>query len=683
MRPAWAGDAAAVLYVDEYLPIYYEIQASITTQKPIGGWKANAYIIFDYFSPTDFKFAGVDVSINKLVIGHRTASGWVTDVQTPKNLKAGKYIDLLVMVNGTTVTLQVDGVAALTKTFAPRMLDGEAYGLNKGMVGMGSDNARGSFDNVKVRILPPQVTLDLATDLVQDPDGVSDRPAGTWVATTGGLSGSAPTGQSAIGLANVPDLATGAASGGRLSSTSWVELTVRFSTSGVAGLAFDVYGPDDLKLAVIDVPGQRILLGHLSARTGWVVDAAVPWALVAGATHTLVLTLKGASASIQLDGSFVVSTGYNAGVVDGHSGLYARGSAATFSSLRLRTDDPAYITTTDGGWWGGSTTARTVSIGSASVTEGRNGSQTLSVPVTLSEASTETVTVDARISGGTATSGSDYDAWTTTTRKVTFAPGQTTSEVRIVVRGDRTAEPDESLTLVLSDPVGASLGQAVGRATIIDDDSRLVTSTTGPGTTASLTMDAVTTALAAARSVWLAEGADRARLSGVLVQLEDLGGTDLAQTVGTTIRLDTDAAGWGWSTGSRPRRGSTSSACCSTSWGTSWASSTAPRGSWPPRSAPACCSRSRTAPRSSTAPSSSRCRRDADPPRRYDVPRPGRCAARPGADVAHRRARRRDRRPPCPHGSRGSARCRRCSHRGDRRARPRRAGVPASVCRRR
>ena len=76
-------DAAAVFYVDHYLPVYYEIAASISTQKPTGGWKANAYVIFDYFSPTDFKFAGIDVSTNKLVMGHRTPQAWVVDVQAP------------------------------------------------------------------------------------------------------------------------------------------------------------------------------------------------------------------------------------------------------------------------------------------------------------------------------------------------------------------------------------------------------------------------------------------------------------------------------------------------------------------------------------------------------------------------------------------------------------------------
>ena len=33
-------------------------------------------MIFDYFRPTDFKFAGIDISTNKLVMGYRDASGW-------------------------------------------------------------------------------------------------------------------------------------------------------------------------------------------------------------------------------------------------------------------------------------------------------------------------------------------------------------------------------------------------------------------------------------------------------------------------------------------------------------------------------------------------------------------------------------------------------------------------------
>ncbi len=424
-------DAAAVFYVDSYLPIYYEISANITTTKPTGGWKANAYIIFDYFSPTDFKFAGIDMSTNKLVMGRRTPAGWEVDTVTPYNAKAGTFLPMLVAVNGTTVTVTVNGAAALTHTFAPRILDGVAYGLNKGMVGMGSDNARGQFDNVSVRILPPQVTLDRNVDLTRDAALLTPRPAGTWTAGSGGLTGSAPAGQPALAVVPVPNAVTGASTGGRIASTSWLEVTARLSTSGMAGIAFDVYGSDSLKLAVLDVAGQRVLLGHLHPRAGFVVDAAVPWVLKAGTFYTLTLTLKGASASLMVDGSFAMSTGYNAGVVDGFVGLVTRGSTATFTSVRLRTDDPAYI------------------------------------PAAAF------------------------------LRATTVGPGVTTGSVAV-------------------------LSAAAASAT------------------------------AAARASWLAAGADTALLAGLEVVVTSLPGTQLGATVGRTVYLDDDAAGWGWSvTGGR------------------------------------------------------------------------------------------------------------------------------------
>ena len=96
------------------------------------GWKANAYIIFDYYSPTDFKFAGIDVSTNKMVIGHRAASGWVVDKQLATcSSKPDTFYNMLVAVNGTNVTVSRRQQARPSRhTFAPRMIDGVPYGLN-------------------------------------------------------------------------------------------------------------------------------------------------------------------------------------------------------------------------------------------------------------------------------------------------------------------------------------------------------------------------------------------------------------------------------------------------------------------------------------------------------------------------------------------------------------------------
>ena len=59
-------------------------------------------MIFDYWSPTDFKYAGIDVSTNKLLVGHRTASGWIMDNFTPFQAKSDTTYNLLIQVTART-----------------------------------------------------------------------------------------------------------------------------------------------------------------------------------------------------------------------------------------------------------------------------------------------------------------------------------------------------------------------------------------------------------------------------------------------------------------------------------------------------------------------------------------------------------------------------------------------------
>ena len=142
--------------MDRTLPISYQVGADVRFAKATGGWSANAYVIFDYVDPTDFKFAGVDQSTNKAVVGHRTTSGWAVDVQgsITGGVKPDTTYAVLVTVNGLVVSVSVDGRELLTYQYDPRYLDGRAYGLNMGLVGVGSDNARGTFDNLVVQTDP-------------------------------------------------------------------------------------------------------------------------------------------------------------------------------------------------------------------------------------------------------------------------------------------------------------------------------------------------------------------------------------------------------------------------------------------------------------------------------------------------------------------------------------------------
>jgi hypothetical protein len=73
------------------------------------------------------------------------------------------------------------------------------------------------------------------------------------------------------------------------------------------------------------------------------------------------------------------------------------------------------------------------------------------------------------VTEGTATAGSDYTVvhtvWT-----VYFRAGSRFATVAVRILGDRVAEPDESFDFTLSDAVDATLGDAAGSYTIVNDD---------------------------------------------------------------------------------------------------------------------------------------------------------------------------------------------------------------------
>ncbi|HWH28237.1 MAG TPA: Calx-beta domain-containing protein [Mycobacteriales bacterium] len=455
-------DAASVFYVDDYLPVYYEIAASVSVVKPTGGWKANAYVIFDYFSPTDFKFAGIDVSINKIVMGYRDASGWVVVAQTPKMLKFDTWYQLLLAVNGTTATLVVDGETAFTHTFDARVIDGERYALNKGMVGMGSDNARGQFDNIRAQILPPQITLDSNTDLTSSTGPLTTPVSGTCTRTTSGYTGTPATAAaSAIVPAQLGDVRF-------LASTSWLRLTTTFRTSGVAGIAFDVYDDDDLKFAVIDVPGQRVVIGHHDPRRGWVVDAVHGQALTADVLYTLDVQLKGAAVTVALNGLFMLSHGFNAGLSDGRFGLLSRGTPATFTALRVRTDDPQFGEAAPPPP-ADPTVPPSAVIDDVTVTEGTGGTRTVTVTVTLDRAPAagETVRIPWNTVDGTALFGDDYGL---ASGILSFSSGVSMQQITLTIVTDSTVEADEHFFVALTSGTGYTLAKDTGRVTVVDDD---------------------------------------------------------------------------------------------------------------------------------------------------------------------------------------------------------------------
>jgi uncharacterized repeat protein (TIGR01451 family)/CSLREA domain-containing protein len=109
----------------------------------------------------------------------------------------------------------------------------------------------------------------------------------------------------------------------------------------------------------------------------------------------------------------------------------------------------------------------TLSIGDVTLNEGNSGTTSFNFPVTLSPASAFTVTVSYVTVDGTASAGSDYQSASGT---VTFAPGQTTKTITVLVNGDVTTEPDETFFVNLFNPSNAAISAAQATGTIKNDD---------------------------------------------------------------------------------------------------------------------------------------------------------------------------------------------------------------------
>ena len=108
-----------------------------------------------------------------------------------------------------------------------------------------------------------------------------------------------------------------------------------------------------------------------------------------------------------------------------------------------------------------------ISIADLSTKEGNGEHNHFMFVVTLDKASSVPVTVQYKTVDGSATAGVDYTASTGT---VTFAPGTTSQMIHVDIKGDSVAEADETFTVMLSSPVGATIADGSGTGSITNDD---------------------------------------------------------------------------------------------------------------------------------------------------------------------------------------------------------------------
>ena len=183
-------------------------------------------------------------------------------------------------------------------------------------------------------------------------------------------------------------------------------------------------------------------------------------------------------------------------------------------------------------------------INDVTVTEGNSGTVAAVFTVTVAPIATTPVSVAYATANGTATAA-DY---VSTSGTLTIPAGSNSGTITVPVVGDTAVEPNETFTVTLSSPTNATLGQATGTGTIVNDDilgisiaNTSVTEGDASAVTASFTVSlssavsqAVTVNYATA-DVTAAAGVDYTAKSGTLT----FAAGTTSQTIPVTVLGDT------------------------------------------------------------------------------------------------------------------------------------------------
>ncbi len=227
--------------------------------------------------------------------------------------------------------------------------------------------------------------------------------------------------------------------------------------SGSANLVFTV-SLGGTKATAVTVNYADAGTGTATSGTDYTAVTAGQLTLAAGTTSGTITVEVTGDTTVEADETVVIALSSASGAT-----LSATASSGTGT---IRDDDG---------------TTPTFSIDSPTVNEGDSGSTNMTFTVRLSPAASSNTRVIFGITGGTATSGTDYTTSLQNNRiTLRFNAGETSKTVSVAVQGDTLDEPDETVVAQLSGafPIFSTRIDSsanTGTGTITDDDTSDIT----------------------------------------------------------------------------------------------------------------------------------------------------------------------------------------------------------------
>lgn len=321
-QPADGDDPISLIELTDDLPDTFSFAAIFRVKDGGTDHLQNASLIFDYQSPTDFKYAGAFALANRFHLGHYDGTAWNTLAWAAHAV----YVDVdrgtELIIDDSRVQLLVEGDEQLTHDFAEP--------LNDGRIGVGTHYSHAVFDDLEARTIS---TVPYAENFDSGPPEALVSGPGNWYINPAGRLRVEPletkTTAAVFDLASAqPDnLEIAAIVRGR-------DLGEDFYKN--AAIIFDYQSPTDFKYAGAFARSNRFHLGHYDG-TAWNIMAWTAYTVDVDVDMATELIIDGSSVQLLVEGDELLRYNFAELLNDGRIGVGTQTSYSVFDNLEAGT----------------------------------------------------------------------------------------------------------------------------------------------------------------------------------------------------------------------------------------------------------------------------------------------------------------------------------------------------------
>ncbi|MCA9042284.1 MAG: hypothetical protein KDA65_18170, partial [Planctomycetaceae bacterium] len=322
---SWYKTGISLIDSAPYVPNEFLISTNFKIT-PQSGQASNSFIIFDYESPTKFKFAGTWAGQNRLVIGQYENNQFNVYSEKTETIKKNTEYQFELAVVGSQVTLSLDGLTKMTYEFGEDITDNP--------LGLGAYNSTVHFNDFALTELSGgtlKTPFPFSMSQGHDLEGTMYDINGNWTAQDDFVIGNS------IGLSNPRGLTL---FNPATTFPTQFDITTRMSstfqgpgTANNAYIIFDYESPTQFKFAGMAVGQNRWVIGEFN--NGWSYLSTFNEPLNTNQFYDVHFEVDGATVTLSRDGSQVVQHTFGSPVNDGLAGFMVINGESRFENIEL------------------------------------------------------------------------------------------------------------------------------------------------------------------------------------------------------------------------------------------------------------------------------------------------------------------------------------------------------------